>query len=44
MGKMHEICMIHSVFVEFSAYGQQSESIEAKMDDFFLTNILQIAA
>ena len=34
MGEMHEICMIHSLFVEFSAHGQQSESIEAKADEF----------
>ena len=34
MGKMHEICMIRSLFVEFSANGQQSESIEAKVDEF----------
>ena len=34
MGKMHEICMIHSLFMEFSADGQQSESIEAKVDEF----------
>ena len=34
MGEMHEICMIRSLFVEFSADGQQSESIEAKVDEF----------
>ena len=34
MGEMCEICMIHSLFVEFSANGQQSESIEAKVDEF----------
>ena len=31
---MGEIRMIHSLFVEFSADGQQSESIEAKVDEF----------
>ena len=34
MGKMREICTIHSLFMEFSANGQQSESIEAKVDEF----------
>ena len=34
MGEMHEICMIRSLFMEFSANGQQSESIEAKVDEF----------
>ena len=34
MGEMRKICMIHSLFVEFSADGQQSESIEAKVDEF----------
>ena len=33
-GTMGEICMISSLFVEFSADGQQSESIEAKVDEF----------
>ena len=34
MGEMREICMIRSLFVEFSADGQQSEGIEAKVDEF----------
>ena len=34
MGKTHEICMIRSLFVEFSANGQQSESIEVKVGEF----------
>ena len=34
MGEMCEICMICSLFVEFSADGQQSESIEAEVDEF----------
>ena len=35
MGKMCDICMIRLLFVEFSADGQQSESIEAKVDEFY---------
>ena len=34
MGEMCKICMIRSLFLEFSADGQQSESIEAKVDEF----------
>ena len=34
MGEMRKICMIQSLFMEFSADGQQSESIEAKVDEF----------
>ena len=34
VSEMHEICTIPSLFVEFSADGQQSESIEAKVDEF----------
>ena len=32
--EMGKICMIHSLFMEFSADGQRSESIEAKVDEF----------
>ena len=34
VSKMCEICTIRSNSVEFSADGQQSESIEAKVDEF----------